>query len=240
MISLTLKLLLAHLIGDFIAQPDHWIKDKEEKKFRSKYLLFHLMTHAFVMLMLLQFDLQYWKGLSIIIVSHYAIDLMKISLQNQSNKRILFFMDQAAHLVVIAGVVWLYEPYRFTLTDFMADKILLLIIALLATTMVTSIFMKVIITKWELEEDVSSASLEHAGKYIGMLERLFVFCFIVLNQWQVIGFLLAAKSVFRFGDLSKAKDRKLTEYILIGTLLSFGFAILCGLGYNYFSQLISN
>jgi hypothetical protein len=42
-------------------------------------------------------------------------------------------------------------------------------------------------------------------------------------------FLLAAKSIFRFGDLKKVKDRKLTEYVLIGTLLSFGIAILVGL-----------
>ena len=57
--------------------------------------------------------------------------------------------------------------------------------------------------------------------------------FIITNNWQGIGFLLAAKSVFRFGDLSRSEDRKLTEYILIGTLLSFGLAILVGMGYNY-------
>ncbi len=64
-----------------------------------------------------------------------------------------------------------------------------------------------------------------------MLERLLVFSFILLNQWEAIGFLLAAKSVFRFGDLTNAKDRQLTEYILIGTLLSFGIAIIISLTY---------
>jgi hypothetical protein len=61
-----------------------------------------------------------------------------------------------------------------------------------------------------------------------MLERLFVFTFVITGNWEAIGFLLAAKSVFRFGDLKESKDRKLTEYILIGTLLSFGIAILIG------------
>jgi len=41
-----------------------------------------------------------------------------------------------------------------------------------------------------------------------MLERLFVFTFVVTGNWEAIGFLLAAKSVFRFGDLKKSKDRK--------------------------------
>ena len=44
-----------------------------------------------------------------------------------------------------------------------------------------------------------------------------------------VGFLLAAKSIFRFGDLKEAHDIKLTEYVLIGTLLSFGIAIITAL-----------
>ena len=67
---------------------------------------------------------------------------------------------------------------------------------------------------------------------------LFVFIFVITNHWEAIGFLLAAKSVFRFGDLSSSKDRKLTEYILIGTLLSFGIAIATGIFYRYFIQLL--
>jgi hypothetical protein len=93
--------------------------------------------------------------------------------------------------------------------------------------------MEIIMSNWSLEEDNSEDSLESAGKYIGILERLFVFGFILLNQWSAIGLLIAAKSVFRFGDLSRAKDRKLTEYILIGTLISFGLAIFIGLVYQY-------
>jgi hypothetical protein len=50
-----------------------------------------------------------------------------------------------------------------------------------------------------------------------------------MGYFDAIGFLLAAKSIFRFGDLKEAKDRKLTEYVLIGTLLSFGIALLIGL-----------
>ena len=59
-----------------------------------------------------------------------------------------------------------------------------------------------------------------------MLERLFIFGFIIINFWEGIGFRLAAKSIFRFGDLKESKDIKLTDYILIGTLLGFGLAIV--------------
>jgi hypothetical protein len=50
-----------------------------------------------------------------------------------------------------------------------------------------------------------------------------------MGQYAGIGFLLAAKSVFRFGDMRREQDRKLTEYIMLGTLLSFTFALLLGL-----------
>jgi len=52
---------------------------------------------------------------------------------------------------------------------------------------------------------------------------------VVSGHWEAIGFLVAAKSVFRFGDLKDSGNRKLTEYILIGTLLSFGIAIVTGM-----------
>ena len=69
--------------------------------------------------------------------------------------------------------------------------------------------------------------------YIGILERILVFVFVILNHWEAVGFLITAKSVFRFGDLKESKHRKLTEYILIGTLISFGIAIFVGILYAY-------
>ena len=87
--------------------------------------------------------------------------------------------------------------------------------------------------RWVLPEDKENESLPQAGKYIGMLERLLVFAFIIIQQWPAIGWLIAAKSILRFSDLTRAKDRKLTEYVLIGTLLSFSLSIVTCLIYFY-------
>lgn len=238
MITLSLQLLLAHIIGDFLLQPASWVTHKTQKKHRSPYLYWHTLVHAMVLAVLLRFDHQYLLGFLTIVCSHLAIDLTKLSLHQRFNERILFFADQIAHVTVIMLVVNYYEPLNIPAEAVFQPKVLLLIIGVLIVTVVSSIIMRVIITKWALEEDAYEDSLPHAGQYIGMLERLFVFGFIILQQWEVIGFLLAAKSVFRFGDLSKSKDRKLTEYILIGTLLSFGLAIVTGLAYNHLISLI--
>ena len=38
---LLIKLLLAHIIGDFFLQPEKWVKEKEKKKLKSEKLYFH-------------------------------------------------------------------------------------------------------------------------------------------------------------------------------------------------------
>lgn len=80
-------------------------------------------------------------------------------------------------------------------------------------------------------------SLTNAGRYIGILERLLVLIFILVGRWEGVGFLIATKSVFRFGDLKESQDRKLTEYILIGTFLSFGFAFVTGIICDFLIQI---
>ena len=51
----------------------------------------------------------------------------------------------------------------------------------------------------------------------------------MIGQYGAIGFIVAAKSLLRFKETDTAK----TEYVLAGTLLSFGIATLCGLGVKY-------
>lgn len=232
MLSLFIKLILAHLIGDFLLQPEKWAKHKNKHKLKSKYLYWHLLVHAIALLIVLQFNFGYWLGFSIIVISHFLIDVAKIQFKTKKNNRWLFALDQLAHLIVIALVVQFYAPYLDKISSVNYTQVLLLIASIIAVTSTSSIIMKTIISKWKIEDETGKEhSLENAGAYIGMLERLFVFLFVVLQFWEGIGFLLAAKSIFRFGDLSRSKDRKLTEYVLIGTLISFGLAILIGLLY---------
>ncbi len=229
MSGLFIKLILAHLAGDFLFQPSKWIENRNKKKFKSPYLYAHILVHSGLLLLVLQFDFSYWLGLVSIIISHYIIDLTKSSMEGKIDSRLLFFADQILHLLVIAGVVYYYHPFEIDISLWFSTKNLLLLTFLLFITFVSSTFIKLLISPWRKENDSSN----RAGKYIGMLERLFVFFFILLNYWEGIGFLLAAKSVFRFGDLSNTKDRERTEYILIGTLLSFGLAMVSAVAYKY-------
>lgn len=239
MIGFALKLLLAHILGDFVLQPDRWIRGKRKRKYLSATLYLHLGVHALALLILLQFNFRYWKGLVVILISHFLIDLVKLNLENKRNNWKLFILDQVAHLLVILGVVFFYFPFQLDTASLLSPSFLLLLLSIFSVTSVSAILMRLVMSRWQLPEDKEEDSLPRAGKYIGMLERLFVFAFIVLHQWAAIGWLIAAKSILRFSDLSRAKDRKLTEYVLIGTLLSFGLAICIGLSYLFLRSLIN-
>jgi len=233
MIVLLLKLLLAHILGDFLFQPDKWVKGKEKWKHKSLFLYYHVLVHATLLLLVLQFDFTYWLGAVIILISHLIIDIFKANVKNRFSPLTLFLFDQLAHLLVIIAVILLYFP--IPKNDFIflnSIHSLSLVIFLLLLTKFSAVFLKIFMSKWE-QEVKPQESLNAAGTYIGILERLLVFSFVVTNHWECIGFLLAAKSIFRFGDLSNAKDRKLTEYVLVGTLLSFTIAIAIALLYIF-------
>lgn len=57
-----------------------------------------------------------------------------------------------------------------------------------------------------------------------MLERLTIFFLVLISQFEAIGLLIAAKSIIRL----KEGDQKMSEYVLIGTLISVFVAMLTG------------
>ena len=226
-----IPLILAHLLGDFILQPNSWVADKEKKKGGSIYLYIHIILHTILAFVFL-WDRNLWWIALIIGVTHFLIDWAKLQFQTAKTKRTWFFIDQIAHLLVIGVISIIYFPF-FRWEDFFNLRNLELITAFVFLTVPSSILIKTVISIWTPvtveHSKIQTESLVNAGKYIGILERLLVFVFILVNHWEGVGFMIAAKSVFRFSDLAEAKQRKLTEYVLIGTLLSFGIAVLTGI-----------
>jgi len=224
------KLLLAHLIGDFLLQPLKWVLHKEANKVASKFLYLHILIH-FGITMLLIWDLSYWDIALVIAVSHYLIDVSKLyAMPLFNNRAVPFFIDQALHIMVLYYCTYL--NYTIAQTGMLIEQLdWNLITAIVFVTFPAAIIMNKLLDKMSGQIPLDHKSLPNAGKYIGIIERLFVLLFIILGRWEAIGLLITAKSVFRFNDLKESNNRKLTEYILIGTLLSFGIAILTGIVY---------
>ena len=65
---------------------------------------------------------------------------------------------------------------------------------------------------------------DRTGRLIGWLERAITFCLVLSGLASGIAFLIAAKSILRFGTVKD--DPRAAEIVLIGTLASIGWAIL--------------
>jgi len=231
---LFLKLFLAHLIGDFVLVSSNESPLATTRLWRQKRLYVHGLIHAVLIVFFLGFDVRFWLAMIVVPVTHLFTKATASYLQNRWNWKshwILFSM-QVFHILLLVIVSRGYFPEAPSILIGMERRWPLLLTALVLLTSVSSAIIRSVMQQWTWEDDVPEGSLRDAGKYIGFLERIFVFGFILMQQWQAIGLLIAAKSVFRFGDLSRAKDRKLTEYMLIGTLLSIGLGILVGIAYT--------
>ncbi|WP_298220961.1 DUF3307 domain-containing protein [Flavobacterium sp.] len=224
---LFVKLLLAHLLGDFLLQPTAWVKDKEKQQYKSVYLYLHTLLHG-ILAWIIVGEMAFGKWALVLAITHGFIDFLKLHFQKNKTKRLWFVVDQALHVLILLGIAYFYHHQKIVFYDF-DNRFWIVATGIILLTKPTSITIKNSISIWTPEEqNQKDDSLENAGNYIGILERLFVFFFIITGHFEAIGFLLAAKSIFRFGDLKEAKDRKLTEYVLIGTLLSFGIAMVTG------------
>lgn len=229
-----IQLLLAHLLGDFLLQPTAWVEAKNKKKLFSWHLYAHVVIHGLLVFFFLGMG-GAWKPALVLMVLHFGIDALKIYQQTPADKHRWFIYDQLLHILSIIVVVQMFYPIDMTVlspTDY--KKMLAHGTAIYFLTQPIGIIIAHFLKPWsdDISED-ANASLANAGTYIGILERIFVYTFIVFGHWEAVGFLVAAKSVFRFGDLHESKNRKLTEYILIGTLISFGLAMLTGLCVKY-------
>lgn len=222
-----IKLILAHLIGDFFLQPNSWVRDKDKRKWLSPWLWVHSAVH-FLLVVIVLWDPSAWTVALTIAVTHFIIDGIKLTFQREETRLKWFTSDQLAHLLVLI-TVWLYY-WDVRMITVEPNVLWIVLTGVLFITYPSAIIMQRFMEQWSRQfKTDDDGTLEGAGTYIGIFERLFIIIAILTSNLSVIGFLLAAKSVFRFGDLSRAEDRKLTEYILIGTLLSFLIAIFSGM-----------
>jgi hypothetical protein len=108
-------------------------------------------------------------------------------------------------------------------------KVLSIITGYIICTTPLSFFIGIATKKWQDElkkEDGKIENLLNGGKWIGIIERLMIFTFVLLGKYEAIGFLITAKSILRFRQDTETKQ---SEYVLVGTLLSYGLAIITGL-----------
>lgn len=230
-VMILLKLLFAHIFADFILQTERICKGKRaSKNTKYGYLFLHSLIHAATAYLVLA----YWNTWSIplvIFLTHFGMDYIKSTFMKDNMKS--FIIDQVVHIAVII-VLWLcllgkYAELGSALSEIWDNpKIWIFATAYLLVLKPTSTILNLFIKQWIPHNSKNDNTLPHAGLWIGYLERILILTFIFTHNFEGIGFLLAAKSIFRFGELNNAKEIQITEYVLIGSLASFTIATIIG------------
>ncbi len=221
-----LALLVAHLVADFPLQP-HWM-------IRRKRNPLVLGLHVLVVTATAALALGGWPSavLLILVGTHLAMDAVKVYLLKDSLRS--FTLDQLVHLAVILALALAF-PEAFARGRWAAlpgNAVAAYLVGLcllggvIASLMVGAIVIRKATAPFTHQLSGDIAGLESGGTWIGWLERALVMLLILISQPAGVGFLITAKSILRFGDVRDSSQRKLTEYIIIGTFMSFGWGLL--------------
>ncbi len=214
MLTTALALVLAHLLADYPFQ-NRWIVANKKK---PEAMAAHIGVVFLLTLLALRGEIA--PALTITVI-HLAIDLIKTHLAPE--RLWAYISDQLAHFATIAGVLWFWPdlallwpeatPWAQYLLAVSAGLILCVQAGGPAVGLLMSDF-----------EEIQHVGLPAAGRTIGLLERALIYLMVLAGQPAGIGFLIAAKSILRFDTVSK--DQRASEYVIIGTLASFGWALL--------------
>jgi len=230
----------AHVIGDFVLQSDGIAKKKHEWPVLFKHTLaVALLSYLFCGLW------REWRIPVVVLATHALIDLLKTKASSQT--LVSFAADQIAHIAVLTWLAFSVD-LAWTCSGMTGQlfwvrhvgptylRALILVVGMATTASAGSVIIGLAVSPFlkelerhrkQAEDDISpeSRGFEQGGKTIGQLERALIYLLVMVGQPAGIGFLVAAKSVFRFGELKEHQHRMEAEYIIIGTLMSFGYGI---------------
>ncbi|MEO9897712.1 MAG: DUF3307 domain-containing protein [Paracoccaceae bacterium] len=218
-------LLFAHVLADFVFQSTWMVANK-----RKMPVLFLHVAIVFV----LTFIALGGNGLAAfaIALAHLVIDAIKTWGSPESLRGTLtaFLADQGAHLASLVCVaIWVPTAAAQGLWGDWIESALpaaILLSGFILAVRAGGFAVGLLMSRYQ--NSVEQDGLPAAGMIIGQLERLLIFLLVLTNQAAGIGFLIAAKSILRFDTASQGQ--KASEYVIIGTLASFAWALAIAYG----------
>lgn len=221
MIETFTALLFAHALADFTFQTN-WINANKAK---PHIMLLHgaivwITAHAAL-------GQIYAPAIALLTLAHLIIDALKT--WGKFRGPTAFLADQSAHGATLIATA-MYAPSLWLTGAWAPCPTLLPVMALL-----TGLILSLTAGQYAVgllmkphSHRFRNNGLREGGRLIGLLERGLIYLMILANEPLGVGFLIAAKSILRFGTATR--DQRTAEYVIIGTLASFGWAIAVALG----------
>jgi hypothetical protein len=218
-IETLVALLFAHALADFVFQTSHMVRDKQDGMWKG------LASHALAVAVLTAAAIGSYSMVALgtvvfVAATHLVIDWGKTRFAANVSS---FLVDQGAHLLVLILVAALYPG--LWASGLLGNvqwlpPVMAIIAGLIFTVRAGGFAVGLLMARWKSSV---KEGLVGAGATIGAIERFLIFLFTLAGELGAIGFLIAAKSVLRFGDARE--ERAFSEYVIVGTLASFAWAL---------------
>lgn len=225
MIETFTALAFAHVLADFVFQGKAMAEGKGQ---RSGAGLGYLAAHGAIVaalsaLVLAGADA---RPVALLALAHLATDFAK---GFAPRGLAAFLADQAVHFVTLAALsaafpgLWAQSLWagQGWLPGTMA-----LLAGLVVTTRAGGFAVGLLMVPYAAA--IPPEGLPRGGQMIGLLERGLIFLLVLAGEPGGIGFLIAAKSILRFEAVQPGGANPKSEYVIIGTLASFGWALAAG------------
>ncbi|SER98150.1 Protein of unknown function [Tranquillimonas rosea] len=219
-------LLFAHVLADFMLQSDGMIREKRRPLVQ--------LAHAAIVLAASLAALGQVVALPVVLlaVAHLGIDRVKLAVEDTIRP---FLIDQGAHLITIGAIavaaptLWKDGLWPDLLPAKVADLVPLamlyvagFIVAVRTGGFAVDKLLAPYTPYWK-RAAILSGGLQNGGLLIGQLERGLTYLLVLAGYPTGVAFLIAAKSILRFN--ASKDDRRIAEYVIIGTLASVGWAL---------------
>jgi hypothetical protein len=237
------RLILALFISDFILQFNWIIRIKEKPLGLALHGLIYIVVSLLAVINILN------SQLVILIIALGLLHILVDTVKNLLKKCVKgldwfwFLADQSVHvLTVIIGVGLVSDTFRQSfITQWNQIDFLRIIkyASLGIINLMGGMFFTESITKNYQSEEKASRINSHA--VIGIFERLLITISVIIAKFEIIGFLIAAKSLIRLPEAisndpgnKKEASHKMVNYYLIGTFVSYSWAITITLLFKRF------
>jgi len=228
------RLLLAHLIGDFVLQTNKVFAFKS----RSVWGVFFHASIIFLVSILLSWPyLSYplmWAILFLIWISHFIADQAKVSITKKFDNLGIFLLDQVLH-IGITSVIFLTGLSKIKLTIsgdsflpflYNEDKIILCLIGYIIATFGAAILIYYL-KRSLLGEERAALDFSPTTRQLGLVERFFITTFVILGGLYF--FLIPVVFLSEVITSSKNTPEEQADKIFYSSMISIAIAILIGL-----------
>lgn len=219
--QLIVSALLAHLIGDFVAQTN---KISELKSKNVKGTLIHCIVIFASNLLLLSFGIQSIPVIISLTIIHFGIDCIKLKVKNLKFQFFYFFVDQAFHFASIYLICGQFDFYSNLITESVI-KYFRIIIFIIIVTYVSTVIIKQLYFSFGYLSFADSSFFTPKERELDMIFNLIfsVNMLLFYDYWYIVNIALCFIYILIHTKLIQYNNK-----LLYGKLIFFIiFSVVC-------------